>query len=167
MRANTINLQIVVNLGNYETIRLGAEWTPSDNQPLADAFAQAQEELKDAARIMIAQRNNPTAAEKAAEEQAAAEARTAAEKAAAERAMEEKAAAEKTESEQAAAAEKAAEKDYKKEDTRELLPADSRKFAKVIKRLEAGVDYRTICQYFRFDTEGERIINKIVEQINK
>lgn len=48
MEAKTINLQIVVNLGNYESVRLGGEWT-LNGENMQEAFASALSELKSAA----------------------------------------------------------------------------------------------------------------------
>lgn len=44
MKATTITLQIVRNLGNYETVRLGGEWSTDGNSTL-DAFKNAKKEL--------------------------------------------------------------------------------------------------------------------------
>lgn len=48
MEAKTINLQIVVNLGNYESVRLGGEWT-LNGESMQEAFASALSELKSSA----------------------------------------------------------------------------------------------------------------------
>lgn len=47
MKAKTINVQIVKNLGNYETIRLGGEWE-LNGENLQDAIRAAVEELEQA-----------------------------------------------------------------------------------------------------------------------
>lgn len=57
-----IDVQIVVNLGNYESLRLGAEFTPNIGQPLEEAFTEADKELRKAAAAIIDARK----AEKAA-----------------------------------------------------------------------------------------------------
>lgn len=45
MEAKTINLQIVVNLGNYESVRFGGEWV-LNGESMQEAFASALSELK-------------------------------------------------------------------------------------------------------------------------
>ena len=45
MKAKTINVQIVKNLGNYESIRLGGEWE-LNGKNLQDAIRAAVEELE-------------------------------------------------------------------------------------------------------------------------
>lgn len=47
MKAKSINVQIVKNLGNYETIRLGGEWE-LNGEDLNDAIRAAVEELEQA-----------------------------------------------------------------------------------------------------------------------
>lgn len=47
MKAKTINVQIVKNLGNYETIRIGGEWE-LNGKNLQDAIRAAVEELEQA-----------------------------------------------------------------------------------------------------------------------
>lgn len=47
MKAKTINVQIIKNLGNYETIRLGGEWE-LNGENLQDAIRAAVEELEQA-----------------------------------------------------------------------------------------------------------------------
>ena len=49
MKAKSINVQIVKNLGNYETIRLGGEWE-LNGENLQDAIRAAVEELDNAWR---------------------------------------------------------------------------------------------------------------------
>lgn len=44
MKLTTINLQIVRNLGNYESVRLGGEWSIDKEDP-QKAFKDAQSEL--------------------------------------------------------------------------------------------------------------------------
>lgn len=45
MKAKTINVQIVKNLGNYESIRIGGEWE-LNGENLQDAIRAAVEELE-------------------------------------------------------------------------------------------------------------------------
>ena len=47
MKAKSINVQIVKNLGNYETIRIGGEWE-LNGENLQDAIRAAVEELEQA-----------------------------------------------------------------------------------------------------------------------
>ena len=59
MKAKTINVQIVKNLGNYETIRLGGEWE-LNGENLQDAIRAAVEELEQAwSKPKLAPQNAP------------------------------------------------------------------------------------------------------------
>jgi len=51
MELKTINVQIVKNIGNYETIRIGGEWS-TDGNDLTTAIKQATNELNDAFNAM-------------------------------------------------------------------------------------------------------------------
>lgn len=61
MKTNTINLQIVINCGNYESLRLGGEWTKDAEQTDADALLEADKILRDAAASILAQRTQEAA----------------------------------------------------------------------------------------------------------
>lgn len=52
MKPITLNLQIVVNLGNYESLRLGAEWTPESDDTTAEMIA-ADKQLRETACAII------------------------------------------------------------------------------------------------------------------
>lgn len=58
MKTKTINLQIVKNIGNYETIRLGGEWSVSEKEDLQQCMLQAEQELMQAFRE-IREAKNP------------------------------------------------------------------------------------------------------------
>lgn len=61
MKAKSINVQIVKNLGNYETIRIGGEWE-LNGENLRDAIRAAVEELEQAwSKPKTAPQNAPDA----------------------------------------------------------------------------------------------------------
>lgn len=158
MRINTINLQIVRNLGNYETLRIGAEWTPDSNQTLAEAMAAGMAELNETADILTGkkaaqaavQSNNPVA-------QAVAEGNS--EKVAKEL---DKALTEQ----QAPGFVDALDEmnDEKEGDAREVVTlAKAAKFNNVLGRLAAGVDVETIFKYYRFDEDTLAIFRAAID----
>lgn len=55
-KIKTLTYQIVVNCGNYETIRFGCEWTPSSDDFESETTAM-DAELKRIATGIIAERN--------------------------------------------------------------------------------------------------------------
>lgn len=57
MEIKTINLQLTKNIGNYESIKLGGEWSLDANEDINAAMVEADEQLKAA---FFALRNKPT-----------------------------------------------------------------------------------------------------------
>lgn len=53
MTIKTINLQVVKNLGNYESLRIGAEWSV-DGEKIEDAAVKGMQELNAAADVILA-----------------------------------------------------------------------------------------------------------------
>lgn len=165
MRINTINLQIVRNLGNYETLRIGAEWTPDSNQTLADAMAAGMAELNATADMLTGKKTAP-AAKPANDTIAQAIAEGDAEKAAKEldKALTEKPAAEqpaeKAELQPDALDGMNAEKEG---DTREMLTlAKAAKFNNVLGRIAAGVEVAKTFDHFRYDQDTLAILRAAV-----
>lgn len=151
MRINTINLQIVRNLGNYETLRIGAEWTPDSNQTLADAMAAGMAELNATADMLTGKKTAPAAAAAPAAK------------------PEPKAEAAAQASEQPAA--KAEPRpDWldgmnaeKEGDTREMLTlAKAGKFNNVLGRIAAGVEVAKTFDHFRYDQDTLAILRAAV-----
>lgn len=141
MRTNTINLQLVFNLGNYETMRIGAEFTPDSTQDFTSAMKEADKMLREAAAAIMNKQTEPgQVTEQPKVEQPAKE-------------TAETPDANKIEKEQ--------------EDTRELLTFNSKKFAQVVKRIEAGVPLATVEQHFRFDKEATKLVAELCEKLNK
>lgn len=134
MRTNTINLQLVFNLGNYETMRIGAEFTPDSTQDFTSAMKEADKMLREAAAAI---RNKQAEPERVTEQ---------------------------SKVEQPA---KVVEPAKEPEDTRELLTFNSKKFAQVVKRIEAGVPLATVEQHFRFDKDATKLVAELCEKLNK
>lgn len=142
MRTNTINLQLVFNLGNYETMRIGAEFTPDSTQDFTSAMKEADKMLREAAAAIM---NKQTEPEQVTEQPA--------------KVVEQ--AKEPEETPDANKIEKGPD------DTRELLTFNSKKFAQVVKRIEAGVPLATVEQHFRFDKEATKLVAELCEKLNK
>lgn len=177
MRTNTINLQIVRNLGNYESIRIGAEWTPDSNQTLAEAMAAGLAELNDAADILMGKKE-PTPEQKRAEyakkggeviQKLLESQHNAGQEAAANGANEEQTEqAEQTEQEEKQPDQLDQLNMQRENDQRELLTlATAKKFNGILGRLAAGVEIGKVFEHFRFGedalailraaTKGERV----------
>ena len=164
MRLNIINLQIVKNLGNYETLRIGAEWTPDSNQTLDEAMAAGMAELNAAADVLLGKKKpaQTPAPEKPAE--AAAPANDAQKEAEAEQAKAAAVAA-------AAAAAAATEPDAldklnaeREDDKRELVTLQQpSKFNKTLGRIASGIALEKVFEHFRFDADTLSIIRAMQE----
>ena len=160
MRLNIINLQIVKNIGNFESLRIGAEWTPDSNQSIDDAMAEGMAELKAAADILLGKKNPAQAPspEKPAE--------TAAPANDAQKEVEEKQA-----KASAAAAAAAPEPDAldklnaeREDDKRELVTLQQpSKFNKTLGRIAAGISLEKVFEHFRFDADTLAIIRAMQE----
>lgn len=160
MRINTINLQIVRNLGNYETLRIGAEWTPDSNQTLADAMAAGMAELNATADMLTGKKNAPAAAPAPAAPAAAAKPEPKAEAAAQSAAPAAEQPAEKAEPQPDELDGMNAEKEG---DTREMLTlAKAAKFNNVLGRIAAGVEVAKTFDHFRYDQDTLAILRAAV-----
>lgn len=49
----TLNLQLTCNLGNYESIKIGMEWTPAPGRSIHDEMLEADELLRNEARQLV------------------------------------------------------------------------------------------------------------------
>ena len=58
MKATEIKMQIVKNLGNYETCRLEVTYTINDNDDVIQSFTVAREQLEKAFYKAYEKRNN-------------------------------------------------------------------------------------------------------------
>lgn len=54
----TLNLQIVCNIGNYESIRVGAEFTPDGKHTMQENMQQVDTLLRDSVRVILEERAN-------------------------------------------------------------------------------------------------------------
>ena len=160
MRINTINLQIVRNLGNYETLRIGSEWTPDSNQTIDEAMAAGMAELNAAADILLGKENPAQAPEPEKPAEAASPANDA-----------QKEVEEKQTKAAAAAAAAAPEPDAldklnaeREDDKRELVTLQQpSKFNKTLGRIAAGISLEKVFEHFRFDADTLAIIRAMQE----
>lgn len=74
MKAKTINLQLVKNIGNYESVRIGGEWSVEKGDDINECMSKACDELNEAFAVL--READKLKAERTAEEKAIAEARS-------------------------------------------------------------------------------------------
>ena len=64
MKQTTINAQITKNLGNYESVRLGGEWSIDESENPAQAYRNALEQLNQVFEELYHPKQNATQNEK-------------------------------------------------------------------------------------------------------
>ena len=132
MKMNKFTYEIVVNVGSYQSIRIGGEWSVTDT-PTTEQVITIDAELRQKVAEVIESRKasvpqphpqpQPENKENKPEN--------------------------KSENKQA-------EKPV--DETLELVPSNSPKFQAILKKIQAGTPEETVRKYFRFDEKGEQII---------
>ena len=133
MQMNKFTYEIVCNIGNYQSIRIGGEWsvteTPTSEQvigidtELRQKVAEVVESRKASAQPQPQPETKPENKENKPEN--------------------------KPEPQQ----------EQKPVDTSlELVPSNSPKFQAILKKIQNGTPEETVRKYFRFDEKGEKVI---------
>ena len=138
--------EIVMNVGNYQSIRIGGEWSVTD-APSTDQVLNIDTELRqkvaeviESRKASVPQPQPETKTEDKPQPQPQAETKT-----------ENKENKPTTEPEP-----KQAEKPV--DTSLELVPSNSPKFQAILKKIQAGTPEETVRKYFRFDDRGEQVI---------
>lgn len=138
LEMNKFTYEIVCNIGNYQSIRIGGEWSVNET-PTTEQVISIDAELRQKVAEVIESRkasasaSAPASASQPQPTTAQAETKT----------------EEKTETKQ----------EEKPVDTSlEFVPSNSPKFQAILKKIQAGTPEETVRKYFRFDEKGEQII---------
>ena len=128
--------EIVMNLGNYQSIRIGGEWSVTDT-PTTEQVLNIDAELRQKVAEVVESR-------KASVSQPQPQPQPQPE----------------TKAEQAPATEQAKTKTEDKpvDTSLELVPSNSPKFQAILKKIQNGTPEEVVRKYFRFDEKGEKII---------
>ena len=128
--------EIVLNVGSYQSIRIGGEWSVTDT-PTSEQVLNIDAELRQKVAEVVESRKaaaqpqpQPTTEQASATE-------------------EEKKPENKPQPQQA-------EKPV--DNTLELVPSNSPKFQAILKKIQNGTPEETVRKYFRFDEKGEQVI---------
>ena len=121
--------EIVVNVGNYQSIRIGGEWSVTET-PTTEQVINIDAELRQKVAEVVESR-------KASVQQPQPETK-----------QEE----EKTENKPEPQVEKPVDTSL------ELVPSNSPKFQAILKKIQNGTPEETVRKYFRFDERGEQVI---------
>ena len=130
MQIEKFTYEIVCNIGNYQSIRIGGEWSVTD-APTTEQVVKIDAELRQKVAEVIESR-------KAAAPQAETKTET------------------KTENKQEE--NKPQPQPKQVDETLELVPSNSPKFQAILKKIQAGTPEETVRKYFRFDERGEQVI---------
>ena len=131
MQMAKFTYEIVLNVGSYQSIRIGGEWsvtdTPTTEQVISiDAeLRQKVAEVVESRKASIPQPQPETKSENKEN---------------------------KTENKPEPQAEKPVDTSL------ELVPSNSAKFQAILKKIQAGTPEETVRKYFRFDEKGEQVI---------
>ena len=134
MAMTQFNYEIVLNIGSYQSVRIGGEWSVTET-PTTEQVISIDAELRQKVAEVIESRKasvpQPTTAQSETKEE------------------------EKTENKP----ENKPEPQPKQVDeTLELVPSNSPKFQAILKKIQAGTPEETVRKYFRFDEKGEQVI---------
>ena len=131
---NKFTYEIVVNVGSYQSIRIGGEWSVTDT-PTTEQVLNIDAELRQKVAEVIESRK--------ASVQPQAETKT-----------------EQPENKPENKENKPEPQPQPKQvdETLELVPSNSPKFQAILKKIQAGTPEETVRKYFRFDERGEQVI---------
>lgn len=132
MQMQKFNYEIVVNVGSYQSIRIGGEWSVT-NTPTTEQVVKIDAELRQKVAEVVESRKASVPQQQPQPTTAQAETKT----------------EEKTETKQA---EKPVDASL------EFVPSNSPKFQAILKKIQNGTPEETVRKYFRFDEKGEQII---------
>ena len=138
LEMNKFTYEIVVNVGSYQSVRIGGEWSVTDAPSTEQVIAIDAELRQKVAEVIESRKAIPAQPQPQPQPE-----------------PEPKGEEEKTE--QAPATEtKTEEKPV--DNTLELVPSNSPKFQAILKKIQNGTPEETVRKYFRFDEKGEQVI---------
>ena len=130
MKMDKFTYEIVMNVGSYQSIRIGGEWSVTDT-PTTEQVVSIDSELRQKVAEVVESR-----------------------KASAQPQPQQKEEENKTETKQA----ETKQEEKPVDETLEFVPSNSPKFQAILKKIQAGTPEEVVRKYFRFDEKGEKII---------
>ena len=142
MQMQKFTYEIVCNVGSYQSVRIGGEWSVTDT-PTSEQVLNIDSELRQKVAEVIESRKAVPQPQPTTEK------------------SENKQEEEKTENKPENKQEEnkpqpQAEKPV--DNTLELVPSNSPKFQAILKKIQNGTPEETVRKYFRFDERGEQVI---------
>ena len=135
MQIEKFTYEIVCNVGSYQSVRIGGEWSVTDT-PTSEQVLNIDAELRQKVAEVIESRKASAPQPQPTTEQA------------------------ETKTEQAPKQEEEKPQQAEKQidETLELVPSNSPKFQAILKKIQAGTPEEVVRKYFRFDERGEQVI---------
>ena len=137
MQMAKFTYEIVCNVGSYQSVRIGGEWSVTDT-PTSEQVIGIDAELRQKVAEVIESRKAVPQAETKTENKTENKTET------------------KTETKPETKTETKTEKPV--DTSLELVPSNSPKFQAILKKIQAGTPEETVRKYFRFDEKGEQVI---------
>ena len=134
MQMAKFTYEIVCNIGNYQSIRIGGEWSVNET-PTSEQVLNIDAELRQKVAEVIESRKASVPQPQPTTEQPENK----------ENKPENKQEEEKPQPKQV-------------DETLELVPSNSPKFQAILKKIQNGTPEETVRKYFRFDEKGEQVI---------
>ena len=130
MTMTQFNYEIMLNIGNYQSIRIGGEWSVTD-VPTSEQVISIDTELRQKVAEVVESRKAVPAQPQPQPQQ-----------------------------EEGKTENKPEPKQEEKpvDNTLELVPSNSPKFQAILKKIQNGTPEEVVRKYFRFDEKGEQVI---------
>ena len=133
MTMTQFNYEIVLNIGNYQSIRIGGEWSVTETPTTEQVISIDAELRQKVAEVIESRKASASASVPQPTEEENKQAET------------------KTEN-------KPQQAEKPVDNTLELVPSNSPKFQAILKKIQNGTPEETVRKYFRFDEKGEKIL---------
>ena len=137
MQMQKFTYEIVCNIGNYQSIRIGGEWSVTD-APTTEQVISIDAELRQKVAEVIESRKASAQPQPTTEQPENKE--------------------NKPENKQEENKPQPQPQPKQVDETLELVPSNSPKFQAILKKIQAGTPEETVRKYFRFDEKGEQVI---------
>ena len=146
LEMNKFTYEIVMNVGSYQSVRIGGEWSITDT-PTTEQVLNIDTELRQKVAEVVESRKAQPQPQPQPELQPQPQPQPQ---------PETKTEEEKKPEPQPQPEPQQAEKPV--DNTLELVPSNSPKFQAILKKIQNGTPEETVRKYFRFDEKGEQII---------
>ena len=125
--------EIVVNVGSYQSVRIGGEWSVTET-PTTEQVITIDSELRQKVAEVVESRKASAQPQPTTTEE------------------------EKTEKKPETEQPETKQEEKPVDNTLELVPSNSPKFQAILKKIQNGTPEETVRKYFRFDERGEQVI---------